>query len=127
MKMGWERWFCVEEVVQRFLHYKAKVGWGRRRFFYYKAKVGSLAGLEKHEIFYFGQMDADSDEVIIKRKLWSEDTHKYDVHIAESLINQGFSRNIRYILAGLFNQYQLDENRYFSIVMYKGCLSKWDY
>lgn len=32
-------------------------------------------------------MDADSDEVIIKRKLWSKDTHKYDIHTAENLIN----------------------------------------
>ena len=50
---------------------------------YYKAKVGSLAGLEKHEIIHFGYMDTDSDEVIIKRKPWSKDVYKYDVHIAE--------------------------------------------
>ena len=45
-------------------------------------------------------MDADNDEVIIKRKSWSKDTRKYDVHTAESLINQGLSRNVSYIMAG---------------------------
>ena len=68
---------------------------------YYKAKVESLAGPENGEIIHFGQMDADSDEVIVKRKLWSKDTHKYDVHIAESLINQGLLRDVRYIKTGL--------------------------
>lgn len=67
---------------------------------YYKAKVGSLAGLEKHEIIHFGYMDTDSDEVIIKRKPWSKDVYKYDVHIAESLINQGLLRNVCYIMVG---------------------------
>ena len=46
-------------------------------------------------------MDADSDYLIIKRKLWSKDTHKYDVHTAESLINQGLSRDGDYIMTGL--------------------------
>ena len=46
-------------------------------------------------------MDANNDEVIIKRKSWSKDTYKYDVHIAEILINQGFFRNVRYITAYL--------------------------
>ena len=46
-------------------------------------------------------MNADSDYLIIKRKSWSKDTYKYDVHIAEILINQGLSRNVRYITAGL--------------------------
>ena len=41
-------------------------------------------------------MDADSDEVIIKRKPRSKDTYKYDVYIAESLVDQGFSRNVHY-------------------------------
>ena len=68
---------------------------------YYKAKAGSLTGLEKHEIFYFGYKSAENDEVIVKRKLWSKDTHKYDVHIAESLINQGLLRDVRYIKTGL--------------------------
>lgn len=68
---------------------------------YYKAKVGSLAGLEKHEIIHFGYMDTDSDEVIIKRKPWSKDVYKYDVHTVESPINQASLRNVRYILAGL--------------------------
>lgn len=39
---------------------------------YYKAKVGRLTGLEKHEVFHFGQMDADNDEVIIKQKSLDE-------------------------------------------------------
>ena len=93
----------------------------------YKAKVESLAGPENGEIIHFGQMDADSDEVIVKRKLWSKDTHKYDVHIAESLINQGLSWNVRYMMVGPSKEYQLLRERHFSIVMCKGCLSKWDY
>lgn len=47
-------------------------------------------------------MDAESDEVIIKRKTWNEATHRDDVHTAESLINQVLLRNVRYIIAGLF-------------------------
>ena len=45
-------------------------------------------------------MDADNDEVIIKQKasyiagVWD------DVHTAESLINQGLSRNVRNMRAG---------------------------
>ena len=31
-------------------------------------------------------MVADNDEVIIKRKSWDKDTHRDDVHTAESLI-----------------------------------------
>lgn len=50
-------------------------------------------------------MDTDNDEVIIKRKPWSKDTHKYDVHTAERLINQGLFRNVRYITAGLTKGY----------------------
>lgn len=48
-------------------------------------------------------MDADSDEVIIKRKAGPKDTHKYDVHIVERLINQGLFRNVCYMMAGLSN------------------------
>ena len=68
---------------------------------YYKAKVESLAWLENSEIFYFGQVVADSDEVIIKLKSQDETAHRNDVHIAESLINQGLSRNVRYMMEGL--------------------------
>ena len=46
-------------------------------------------------------MNADNDEVIIMRKSWSIDTHKNDVHTAESLINQGLLRTVRYIMVGL--------------------------
>ena len=61
---------------------------------YYKAKVESSAGLENSEIIHFGQMDADSDEVIIKRKAWNEATHQDDVHTAESLILSEFLENV---------------------------------
>ena len=93
----------------------------------YKAKVGSLTGFEKDEIIHFGQIVADNDEVIIKRKSSDEATHRNDVHTSESLILSAFSRNVLYMVTGLSNRYQLDENRYFQIAMYKGCLSKWDY
>ena len=46
-------------------------------------------------------MDADNDEVIIKRKAWNEAAHRNDVHIAESLILSGFLEHVRYIMAGL--------------------------
>lgn len=46
-------------------------------------------------------MVADSDYLIIKRKSWSKDTYKYDVHIAESLILSGVLRNVCYKTAGL--------------------------
>ena len=46
-------------------------------------------------------MDADSDEVIIKRKPRLKDTHKYDVHTAESLILSVLLQNDCYIMAGL--------------------------
>lgn len=72
-------------------------------------------------------MDANSDYLIIKRKAGPKDTHKYDVHIVERLINQGLFRNVCYMMAGLSNRYLLDENRHFLIDMYKECLSKWDY
>ena len=68
---------------------------------YYKAKVESLAGLENSEIFHFGQMDADSDEVIIKRKSWDEATHRNDVHTVKSLTLSGFLGDVRYMMAGL--------------------------
>ena len=67
--------------------------------------MGSLNGLGNSEISHFGSMDADSDEVIIKRKAGSKDTHKYDVHTADSLINQGLFRNACYIMAGLSNPF----------------------
>ena len=38
----------------------------------YETKVGRLTGVEKHEIIHFGWMDADSDYLIIKRKLRHE-------------------------------------------------------
>lgn len=81
---------------------------------YYKAKVGSLAGLEKHEIIHFGYMDTDSDEVIIKRKPWSKDVYKYDVHIAESLINQRLLRNVCYIMVGSVQMILVGCKLYFS-------------
>ena len=67
---------------------------------YYKAKVESLAGLENSEIIHFGQMDADSDEVIIKRKASYIAGVRDDVHTAESLILSAFSRNDWYMRAG---------------------------
>ena len=72
-------------------------------------------------------MDANSDYLIIKQKLWSKDTHKYDVHIAESLINQGLLTNVCYIMTGLPKWYQLLRERHFLIAIYKGCLPKWNY
>ena len=47
-------------------------------------------------------MDADNDEVIIKRKTWDEATHRDDVHTAKNLINQGLLRNVRNMMAGYF-------------------------
>ena len=37
-------------------------------------------------------MDADNDEVIIKRKSWDEATHRDDVYMAKSLILSRFFR-----------------------------------
>ena len=57
---------------------------------------------ENREIFRFGQMDADNDEVIIKRKsnyivgVWD------DVHTAKSLILLDFLGNVRYMMTGVF-------------------------
>ena len=53
---------------------------------YYKEKAESLAGLDKHEIIHFGQMVADNDEVIIKRKASYIVGVRDDVHMAENLI-----------------------------------------
>lgn len=46
-------------------------------------------------------MDANNDEVIIKRKVSYIGDVLDDVHTAESLILSGFSRNIRYMMVGL--------------------------
>lgn len=54
-------------------------------------------------------MDADSDEVIIKRKAGPKDTHKYDVHIVERLINQGLFRNVCYMMAVSVQKKIVDE------------------
>ena len=53
---------------------------------------------ENRENFHFGQMVADNDEVIIKRKSYDETTHRNDVHTAESLILSGFLENVRYMM-----------------------------
>lgn len=45
-------------------------------------------------------MDADNDEVIIKRKSWDEATHRDDVHTVKSLILSGFLGNVHYIRTG---------------------------
>ena len=45
-------------------------------------------------------MDADNDEVIIKRKACNEATHRDDVHTAKSLILSEFLGNVRYMMAG---------------------------
>lgn len=50
-------------------------------------------------------MDADNDEVIIKRKSWSKDTHKDDIYTDESLINLGLFRNVCYMMEDLPNRY----------------------
>ena len=55
---------------------------------------------ENREIIHFGQMVADNDEVIIKRKSWDEASHRDDVHTAESLILSGFLEHVRYMRAG---------------------------
>ena len=55
---------------------------------------------ENREIFHFGQMDADNDEVIIKRKAWNAATHQDNVHTAECLILSGFLEHVRYMRAG---------------------------
>ena len=59
-------------------------------------------------------MDADSDEVIIKRKAGPKDTHKYDVHIVERLINQGLFRNVCYMMAGSVQMILVGCKLYFS-------------
>lgn len=46
-------------------------------------------------------MDAESDEVIIKRKASYIAGVRDDVHIAESLILSGFLDNVHYMMAGL--------------------------
>ena len=46
-------------------------------------------------------MDADSDEVIIKRKASYIAGVRNDVHMAESLILSEFLENVRYMRAGL--------------------------
>ena len=46
-------------------------------------------------------MDADSNEVIIKRKASYIVGARNDVHTAESLILSGFLGDVRYIMAGL--------------------------
>ncbi len=45
-------------------------------------------------------MDADSDEVIIKRKMSYIASVRDNVHTAERLINQGLSRNVCYMITG---------------------------
>ena len=46
-------------------------------------------------------MDADSDEVIIKRKASYIVGARNDVHTAENLILSGFLGDVRYMRAGL--------------------------
>lgn len=46
-------------------------------------------------------MVADNDEVIIKRKANYIADVRDDVHTVKSLINQGLSRNVRYMMADL--------------------------
>ena len=67
---------------------------------YYKAKVESLIAGENREIIHFGQMDADSDQVIIKRKASCIAGVRNDVHTVESLILSGFLEHVRYMMAG---------------------------
>ena len=45
-------------------------------------------------------MDAESDEVIIKRKASYIADIRDDVHAVESLILSGFLGNVRYMIAG---------------------------
>lgn len=45
-------------------------------------------------------MDADNDEVIIKRKSCDEAIHWDDVHTAKILILSGFLRNVHYMMTG---------------------------
>ena len=45
-------------------------------------------------------MDADSDEVIIKRKASYIAGVRNDVHTVESLILSGFLEHVRYMMAG---------------------------
>ena len=66
---------------------------------YYKVKVESLIEGVNREIFHFGQMDADNDEVIIKRKASYIAGVRNDVHTAESLILSGFLGDVRYMRA----------------------------
>ena len=46
-------------------------------------------------------MEAESDDVIIKRKSRHENAYENVVHTAESLINQGLLGNVCCISAGL--------------------------
>ena len=69
-------------------------------FSYYKSNVERLSGLENREIFHFGQMDVDNDEVIIKRKSWDEAAYRNDVHTAKIWILLGFLGNVRYMMVG---------------------------
>ena len=69
-------------------------------FSYYKSNVERLSGLENREIFHFGQMDVDNDEVIIKRKSWDEAAYRNDVHTAKIRILLGFLGNVRYMMVG---------------------------
>ena len=55
---------------------------------------------ENREIFRFGQMDADNDEVIIKRKASYIAGVRDDVYTVENLILSAFSRNDWYMRAG---------------------------
>ena len=50
-------------------------------------------------------MNADNDEVIIKRKASYIDGVRNDVHTVKSLINQGLSRNVLYMRTGLSKQF----------------------
>ena len=59
-------------------------------------------------------MDVDNDYLIIKRKAGPKDTHKYDVHIVERLINQGLFRNVCYMMAGSVQMILVGCKLYFS-------------
>lgn len=65
-------------------------------------------------------MDADNNKVIIKRKTWNEATHRDDVHIAESLINHGLSRNVRYMMQVFPNDSGCLIGVYFRLLCTKG-------
>ena len=55
---------------------------------------------ENREIFHFGQMVAENDKVIIKRKASYIAGVRDDGHTAESLILSGFGGNVGYMMAG---------------------------